>query len=207
MAKNIQNDDDEPTMAQVMDRLARIQEASNQVHRQQLKQTAPKSNTQGPGISVFNPRGQKDFPMPRLKCEVLMPFSQKPEGHGLDREEVELLNLVEPGIYNVELNDDSTIKVCVIGRKNRATDQLDLLTFSGPIDPDTGHPTPLWTASNKQQFPPLRVLLRQIVGEAADAVLPIATERKKVAQFLAATTPEQQQAALLAGALPVSLGE
>ena len=207
MAKDPIKDDDEPTMAQVLARLAQIQENNNQVQRLQLKQTAPRSNTQPHGISVFNPRGQKDFPMPRLKCEVLMPFSQKPEGHGLDREEVELMNLVEPGVYEVALNDESTLKICVVGRRNRATDEIEQLTFSGPTDPDSGQPTPLWTKSNKQQFPPLRTMLRQIVGEAADRVMPMKTEVKKVAQFVAAKTPEQQQAALHAGALPVSLGE
>ena len=207
MAKDPIRDDDEPTMAQVLARLAQIQENNNQVQRLQLKQTAPRSNTQSHKISVFNPRGEKDFPMPRLKCEVLMPFSQKPEGHGLDREEVELMNLVEPGVYEVGLNDDSMIKVCVIARKNHATDQIEQLAFSGPLDPETGQRTPLWTSSNKQQFPPLRTILRQIVGEAADRVMPMKVEVKKIAQFLAAKTPEQQQTALHAGALPISLGE
>jgi len=173
---------DEPTMAQVLARLAAIQEGNQQVQKAQLKQTAPRSNQSGPKISVFNPRGEKDFPMPSLKCEVHMPFPQTPQTHGMDREEVELMNHVVPGEYPVELNDGSIVKINVVGRKNHATGQIESMTFSGPIDPDTHHPTPLFTASNKQQFPPLRSMLRQMISEeAAAGVLTIAAERRKVA--------------------------
>lgn len=172
----------EPSMAQVMDRLADIAEASQQVQKAQLKQTAPRSNQTGPRISIFNPRGEKDFPMPTLKCEVNMPFPQTPNAHGMDREEVELMNQVVPGEYPVELNDGSVLKINVIGRKNHATGAIESMTFSGPIDPDTHHPTPLFTTSNRQQFPPLRSILRQMVSEETSAgVLTIASERRKVA--------------------------
>lgn len=181
----------EPTMAQVMARLADIAEANQQVQKAQLKQTAKKSNTAGPAISVFNPRGEKDFPMPELQCEVNMPFLQKPGMHGMDREEVELMNMIVPGEYPVELNDGSIISVNVIGRKNHATNKIESMTFSGPIDPDTHHPTPLFTAQNKQQFPSLRNMLRQMVQDKALGIMTIVTERQKVS----------------AGELAVSVGE
>lgn len=194
MAKQKEDDalSDEPTMTQVLARLAAIQEGNQAVQKAQLKQTAPRSNQSGPKISAFNPRGEKDYPMPVLKCEVHMPFPQTPNAHGFDREEVELMNQVVPGEYPVELNDGSILKINIIGRKNHATGAIESLSFSGPIDPDTHHPTPLFTASNKQQFPQLRTILRQIIGEEVSAgVLTIAAERRKVAS----------------GELAISLGE
>lgn len=181
----------EPTMAQVMARLADIAEENQRVSKAQLKQTAKKSNTAGPGISAFNPRGEKDFAMPELQCEFNMPFLQKPGMHGMDREEVELINQLVPGEYAVELNDASSISVNVIGRKNHATGKIESMTFSGPIDPDTHHPTPLYTAQNKQQFPSLRNMLRQMVQDKALGIMTIVTERQKVS----------------AGELAVSVGE
>ena len=180
---------EEVTLAQVLARMAeiqaenqRLQRESNQTQRAQLKQTAPRSNQAGPRISVFNPRGEKDFPMPDLKCEVHMPFQQKPGLHGMDREEVTLMNMVEPGDYQIELNDGSFATLCIMGRKNHATGAIESMSWSGRIDPDTGHPTPFFTESNKQQFPPLRNILRQVVGEElAAAVMPIVKERRLVA--------------------------
>ena len=182
---------EEPTMAQVLARLASIQEANQQVQKAQLKQTAPRSNTQGPKISVFNPQGEKDYPMPELKCEVNMPFPQRPSLHGMDWEEVELMNLIDPGIYKVELNDGSVVTVNVIGRTNHATGATESLNFSGPMDPDTGHPTPLFTNTNKLLFPSLRNILRQMLGEKAEGVMTMASRVRKIK----------------AGELPVSVGE
>jgi hypothetical protein len=50
----------------------------------------------------------------------------------------------------------------------------------------------LFTTQNRQQFPPLRNMLRQMIGEeVAAGVLPIVAERRKIA----------------AGELTVSVGE
>jgi hypothetical protein len=121
----------------------------------------------------------------------MMPFQQKPGLHGMDWEEVELMNLIEPGIYPVELNDGSVLKINVIGRKNHITGEVESMTFSGPIDPDTNHPTPLFNNTNKMLFPSLRLMLRQMLGDKADGVMTQATRTRKVK----------------AGELPVSVGE
>lgn len=175
----------------------------NQTTQAHLKRTAPKSNTASPQISAFNPRGQKDFPMPDLKCEVHMPFPQRPTMHGFTREEVELMNLVEPGDYVIEMADGSTQKVSIIGKKNN-DGRIEQMRFAGPFDPDTGTHTALFTRNNKQTFPALANMLRQIVGDAADAVMPMKEEVKRVNQFLKA---EDKAAAVTAGALAVSVGE
>ena len=169
----------------ILDRFAGIQESQTRVARDQLKQTRRRSNDSGPARSVFNPRGQKDYPMPELKCEVTMGFQQKPGLHGLDREEVELLNLLQPGQYPITLNDDSEVIVCVVARSNRATNVIESMTLSGPLDPDTGQYTALFTQSNKQQFPALRVMLRDMLGAAAVPVMTMKAEREAVAAYLA----------------------
>ncbi len=215
----------EVTLAQALAMLAKIQQGSQDVQLKQLKQTAPKSNTQHPKISVFNPRGDKDFPMPDLKCEVNAPFPLRPGQHGLDREEVELVNLTMPGAYHVELNDGSIQEVLITGRVNKATGKVDSMRWSGPLDEDTGHPTPLFTTETRQRFPALRVMLRQILGDRdafdsddfadlygrddspAQQVMPMKIEVRKVRQYLKATTPAEQKEAIAAGALAVSVGE
>ena len=202
MAKSEDRVNDEPTMAQVLDRMAQILAANsemaakaNNVQREQLKQTQRKSNASAPLASVFNPRGQKDFPMPPLKCEVWMPFPQRPDLHGLDREEVELMNLLiddvlnkiqskEAPIYSVELNDDSTVLLCIEPVYNRTTQQLERIRWCGPTDPDTRMPTPFFTSENRQQFRTLKMILRGILPEdKVAAVMPMRQEFKQVQEF------------------------
>jgi hypothetical protein len=181
----------EVSLTTLLAELIRQGREQSQVSQTHLKRSAPRSNQAGPHISAFNPRGEKDYPMPPLKCEVNMPFPQRPGLHGFTREEVELMNLVEPGDYVIELNDGNPQRVSVIGKKNHADGRLEGLTFSGPLDPDSGRYTPLFTAENKQRFPTCANLLRQIVGAKADGVLPM-----------------KQEVALIAdGTLAVSLGE
>ncbi len=224
----------EPTMAQVMARLAELQAASLLVQRGQLKQTAPKSNTRGPGTSPFNPRGEKDFPMPALNCTHLMPFEQKPNMHGRDREDVELINMITPGEYTIEMNDGSTRKILLNGRTNRVTGRFDQIQWSGEMDPDSNHPTPLFTGHNKQEFPSLKVILRQMLGQRAafrdednqerygrdqspaEAIMPMKVELKRVKEFLDLTLEQrealpdayvQHHTASHKGPLAVSVGE
>lgn len=215
----------EERLAAALEALAKLQLGSQDVQRAQLKQTAPKSNTQHPKVSVYNPRGDKDFPMPDLKCEINAPFPLRPGQHGLDREEVELFNLTMPGAYHLELNDGTTHEVLITGRVNKATGHVDSMRWSGPLDEDTGHPTPLFTTETRQRFPALRVMLRQILGDRdafndddaaeqygrddslASKVMPMKIEVRKVRQYLKATTPDEKAAAVAAGALSVSVGE
>lgn len=180
----------EERMMRFQERQLAIQEAALGVQSAQLKQTAPKSNTRGPQISVFNPRGQKDFAMPELKCEMYMPFKMSPTLHALDREEVELFNLITPGDhYEVELTDGAKQHICVIGTRNHATGELEKIVFKGPKD-DEGFYSPLFTNDNKQSFPSTKSMLRQMLGDAADDVL----------------TMRDEQSAIKRGELAVSVG-
>lgn len=224
----------EPTMAQVMARLADIAAANNRVQSQQLKQTAPKSNTRGPATSPYNPRGQKDYPMPELKCMHMMPFEQKPSLHGLDREEVELINLLRPGKYTIEMNDGALKTVVLNGKINRITGDVESIRWEGEPDPDSGHPSPLFTGHNKQEFPSLRVIMRQMLGQKsafrdsdngdtygiepspADDVMPMKIELRRVQEWLKLKPEErellehatvQHPTAAHKGPLAVSVGE
>ena len=224
----------EPTMAQVMARLAELQAQALGVQRSQLKQTAPKSNTRGPATSPYNPRGEKDYPMPELACLHLMPFEQKPSLHGLDREEVELINMVAPGKYTVEMNDGGLRTIFLNGKVNRLNGRVEQIRWEGEPDPDSGHPSPLFTGHNKQEFPALRVILRQMLGQKsafrdednadkygrdqspAEAVMPMKVELKRIKEWQE-LTPEQRENHPTAfvkhatadhkGPLAISLGE
>lgn len=186
---------DEVTMAQVLDRMAQIMASNQAVQQAQLKQTAPRSNTQPPLISAYNPRGQKDFAMPELKCEIEAAFPMTPTLHALDREEVELFNLLEPGEFVIAMIDDTQQPVNIIGQKNAITGKWEKLALRGLRDPDTGKYVALFTHTNKQTFPPMRVFLRQILGEKANGVLPIKEEIRRT------KLPAED-----ADRLPVSLG-
>lgn len=130
------------------------------------------SNRVATGCSVFNPRGEKldDWQMPALKCEIHAPWVIHPAYHGLDREEVELFNLLEPGEYSIELVDGSSTKLRVVGQRNDVTGAIEKLRID----------TTTWNEEHKGKLPAMRAILRQILGEQAAGVL---TMRQEVAQI------------------------
>jgi hypothetical protein len=142
------------------------------VQAKAMKKAMRPSNDTTHGISAFNPRGEKDFPMPPLKCEIRAPWSIHPAFHGLDREEVELFNRLEAGEYDVELNDGTVARVYVKARINEITEKLERL------DMETA---PRWTNENKSLFPAMRVMLRSMLGDGAAGVMTMATEHRKIA--------------------------
>ncbi len=81
----------------------------------QRRVTRPENNFP-PNLSAYNPRGDKDFPRPPLKCPMLIPWPVEQEAH--TREEIELLNLLEQGEYVITRSDRSKLKLTVaIARK------------------------------------------------------------------------------------------
>jgi hypothetical protein len=89
----------------IQERQLALQEQSIGVQKEQSRQTRRRSNQAGALRSPFNPRGDKDFPMPQLKCEMWIPYKiTDPHQGGLTREEVELLNLwCAEGMRSVKL--------------------------------------------------------------------------------------------------------
>lgn len=195
----------EPTMAEVMAMFAEIQRQTleNQkeqinVSREQVKQTKKRSNVSPPLISAFNPQGEKDYPMPRLKCEFWMPWIEHPNYHGNTWEEVELLNLIEPGEYMVTLTD-GTMAVCnVLGIRHQSTGKLTKMEFVGQID-DRGHYGGFYTKERKQHVPGKVAMLREMLEQKGIDHSHVLTMREREKRTkLPATDPKY---------LPVSLGE
>jgi hypothetical protein len=184
----------------IEERMLRFQEAQLEFQKRQLevqseqakaaqtvaeataKRLKPKSLeiAEIPQISVFNPRGEKDFPMPTLKCDIFAPWKLSTTNHGLTREEVELFNLLEPGTYTVTLVDESTAKVDVIAARNDATGAIEQMQL---------RPTPSWSNEHRQLFPAMAKMLREMLGEKADAVM----------------TMKKERAGIVAGAIEVSV--
>lgn len=153
--------------ADFQERQLALQEAALGVQRKQVAQTAPKSLQMAPKISPFNLRGQKDYPNPRLKCEVYAPWRIDPnlemEAPSLDREEIELLNLLEPGNHTIERTDGITVPCCVIGIRNDLDGTLEKLSLMGAKDGDTGHHRALFDRETKMLFPSLKSILQQLL--------------------------------------------
>lgn len=185
----------EPTMNEVMAILAGILADNSNVQKEQLKQTKKRSNTVGTMRSPYNPRGDKDFPMAPLKCAVHYQFGMTAELHSLDREEVDLMNLIEPGQYTIKMADKQKQVVCVVGRMNDLTHRLDEMQFRGPKD-EKGNYTGLFTEERKGRFPDTKDILRQILGDKAKDVMTMEEEEARIA--LPPSDPLW---------LPVSLGE
>lgn len=171
----------EPSLASVLAMLAKIQGDNVAVSKEQLRQTRRRSNQAGALRSPFNPRGDKDFPMPDLQCEMWIPYKiTDPHIGGLDREEVELLNMLTPGDYVIEMNDGATQQVSVVGTRDNASGKLFKLELKGPRDED-GHHTGLFIKERRQQFPSLKSMLRQIVGDEKSAsVLSMKEEARRI---------------------------
>lgn len=105
-------------LTKAFDRMTAAQlEAGDRVAKATRVASRP-SNEVYPSISVFNLRGDKDFPRPQLKCKMHLPWEA--DWDNMTREEIELCNLLEPGDYMVKRNDGTKIKVSV-----RATYKLD----------------------------------------------------------------------------------
>lgn len=150
------------------------------LQREQLKQTRKKSNDVGPDRSVFNPRGQKDYPMPDLKCEVLMPWPlRKGFMHGLTREEVELMNLIEPGEYVISLLDGTDVQCCVLGTRNTLTRKVERLAFMGTRDEESGHYSTLYSKERRNAFPSMVATLREILDQKGTSYAHIMTMKEE----------------------------
>ena len=83
-----------------------------------------------PEISFLNPLGERDHPRPELKCRIVWAgYEEKKES--LTREEIELLNQIEPGDYRVTKSDGVTIPFTVKAKQGN-NGKLEMLRFSFP---------------------------------------------------------------------------
>lgn len=188
----------------IQERQLELQERSQGIQKEQLKQTRRRSNISGALRSPFNPRGDKDYDLPALKCEMWDPFKvTDPHIGGFTREETELYNLVQPGEYKIKMNDGTYQTVCVVGTTNDETGQLFKLDFRGPRD-EEGHHTGLHTKDRRPNMPATHLRLRMIINRDPDLETPgpadaVMTMREEVRRItLPVDDPKY---------LPISLGE
>ena len=128
-------------------------EAADRVARATRIAARP-SNEAVPMISVLNPRGDKDFPRPPLKCRILFPWQVEHES--CTREEIELINLLIPGDFMVERNDGTKVKLTVRATYKADSDTVDTLF----INHDTA-----FNNDYHWLMPPMRSILRQMLRQ------------------------------------------
>ena len=185
-------------LAAAFDRMAGAQlEGADRVARATRIANRP-SNEVPPGISVFNLRGDKDFPKPTLKCRFLLPWEVEKDGSSCTREEVELLNLLIPGEYAIRRNDDTRVKLTV-----RATYKLD----SDVIDTILVNHDTAFNNDYHALMPPMSNFLRQMLKQnpktkaAADHVLSMEEEEALilVGKLNDCSVPENRSVVFVAG--------
>ena len=178
--QNVSETQSQELMATLGTALARVADAnikgSEQIAAEMRRSNRP-SNEIVPMRSVFNQRGVLlDEPSkPPLKCIMFIPWVA--EWESLTREEVELLNLLQPGNYNVTFNDDDVCPVTI-----KAEYGLDGKTMSRLLmNSDKAH-----TQENQRRNMPLRTTLREIIAQipgTETALANILTEKEEAAMI------------------------
>jgi len=163
-------------LAGAIERMTEGQLQGAQIVADATKKAQRPSNDFYPAISVFNLRGDKDFPKPPLKCEMFIPWPAEHES--LTREEVELLNLLIPGEYRIKRNDNTVVKVtCRVITKLDSDEPNRLM-----INHDTA-----FNNDYHRMMPPLENYLRQMLKQnprtraLADSVLTMEEEQALIA--------------------------
>jgi hypothetical protein len=144
------------------------------------------SNTVIPNVSVFDRRGTKldDYKKPPLKCLMMIPWLV--EWESCTREEVELLNLLEPGSYTVKRADRSkiNIEVTIDYKADRVTPSMLKVMHESAFNND-----------NFKMMAPLSDMLRDMLKQH---------DRKISMAAAAILTDEEEEAMIEAGELSVS---
>ena len=111
-------------------------------------------NNPGPLVSDFNPAGERDHPRPPLRSTMYFgssPIGTPQDNSQLTIDEIQALNIVTPGYYNITKMDGSKVVIEVRGRvnSNRKLERLWFLLPEGDED--------------KNLYPPLAEFARQCV--------------------------------------------
>lgn len=193
--------DAEPTMAQLLALILDTRKGDQQIQREQLKQTRQKNNLQPPNISAFNPRGEKDYPMPHLAFDVLAPWPmQKGKYHPLTVEEVTLMNRVQaPSEVVIDLRDDTTVRCSIIATKNSATGKIERIAFMGARDSESNQYVTLYSKERRHEMPTMVPFLHQVLDQQGIDYSDVLT-MKELHQRIALPSDHPQY-------LPVSIGE
>lgn len=184
---------DQTAIAVLSDALGKLSAAQREIADQQNaanRKIHRPENTEVPKISVFNLRGDKDFPRPDLKCQMFIPYPAYRDD--LTREEIELLNLLEPGDYPVELNDGTMVTMTVTAMWSLDKQSMSRIVLS--------HPTAFKNDNHKNLIPKTR-MLREMLAQhetTRSAAASVLTMKEEAALILAGklndgTTPENRQ--------------
>lgn len=180
----------ENIMLMMVDALAKIaagQTNAQMVATQALDQAARQQqpdNRFAPGISVYNPQGDLQYPRPKLKCPMFIPWEAEEESATF--EEIELLNLLESGDYSVKRNDETRVPVTVkISMNNNGKADRLLMNSETSFNDD-----------NHWMMPGLTVILRQILATRPHTKL-------AAAKIL---TMDERMDMVMSGELPCSVG-
>lgn len=177
------NEDLMARLAGALERVSAAQVEGAKIIADESKRAHRPSNEVVPRISTLNPRGERDYPKPKLKCPMWIPWQADPDS--MTREEIELANLLEPGEFVVRKMDGTKVKVSI-----KITYGLDEITPSRLL---LTHET-AFNNDNKQWMPPLVDIFRTILTSKPET-------RARAAAVL---TMDEEIALIEAEKLPVS---
>ncbi len=169
-----------------LERLVQGQSAGSQAAAQALKRAQQPDNTHAPAISVYNPQGDLEHPKPMLKCPMLLPWEA--DRDSLTFEEIELLNLLEPGEFTIRRIDGTKLSLTI----NASVQPNDRTKYNRlVINHETG-----FNNDNFRLMGPMSDWLRQILKQRPHTH----TAAQKV------LTMEEREDLVRGGQLPVSKG-
>lgn len=141
------------------------QMAATMAEQTRLAREPIPENKVAPGVSAFNPKGDRDFPRPDLKCPVFL--GQYDDDGKIEAaypvledtstvEELTLCNQLEQGDALIERNDGEIGKVVIQARRD-GSGKLNRLVIAFPYG---------WMSKEKQAgIPPFKKILRAIVEQ------------------------------------------
>jgi hypothetical protein len=129
-------------------------EAEASIHALAMKKQLRPENDTCPEVSVFNPRGERDHPRPDLRCEIAIgPYLL--EKQTLLSKEIEYLNQLEPGSYDVTKGDGTIVPFHVIPTYRLDGRTVEKLVISFPCADD----------DQKQNYPPFTQMLKEVIEQ------------------------------------------
>lgn len=179
-------------LSSALERVSEAQMQGSKLIADETRRAHRPSNEVNPQISVFNRRGTLLDPSnttgplkQKLKCLMLLPWLA--EWESLTREEVDLLNLLQPGEYLLKRIDNSKVRVTVAVemRVDGKTPSRLVMTHDTAFNND-----------NFRLVPPLPDLLRQVLRQHDPEIKAAAA---------AVLTDEEEEALIEAGELSVSI--
>lgn len=184
-------------LTRALERVSEAQVEGAKIIATETRRAHRPSNEVVPQVSVFNRRGvllsadDAGPHKPPLKCAMMVPFLI--EWESCTREEVELLNLLQPGEYRLSLIDKSRVKVGI-----RIDYKLDGVTPSRLLlnsQGENGEPGSAFNNDNFRLLPSLADMLRQVLRQH---------DKETVALATAVMSDEEEEALIGAGQLRIS---